>query len=321
MKKICSLLCALLMLGLFTGCGGSSDMAAAETAAGTYAEAAPAAEAPAEEAIEEADFDVADSADGLVSGDISVDLTEKIIYTAYAEIETTSFDESINTVAALLSQYNAFIESSSVTGSNLQDSYYGYSSYRTASYTLRVPRENFAAVTSALSSVGNVTYLSNDATNITSQYTDTESRLTAYKTEEARLLEILSKAETVEDMITVESRLSEIRYEMEYLTSQLKNWDNQVSYSTVSLYIHEVEILTPTPVQELTYWQEVGQALQGTVHWMGNAGKTLLKLFIAALPLLLPVMIVVVVILVLNHRKKINHTSHKKDDNREDTIG
>lgn len=324
MKKTCLLLAALLLLGTLTACGASAAMAdtaatetvMAEAASGAAPIPEPEAEAPAEEAIEETQL--SGDADGLVSGEISVDFSEKIIYTAYAEIETTEFDESINAVSRLLTQYNGFIESSSVTGSNLQDSYYGYSSYRYASYTLRIPRENFSAVTSALSAVGNVTFLSNDATNITAQYTDSESRLAAYETEESRLLEILAKADTVEDMITVESRLSEVRYEMESLTSQLKNWDNQVYYSTVSLYIQEVEILTPTPVQELTYWQEVGQGLKSTVRWMANAGKTMFKLLIAALPLLLPVLVVVVIV-ILVRRKRGDRASAKKDTSGENT--
>lgn len=311
MKKLSLFLAFLLTFSLLFGCG------AAETAAATadcaveevYMEAeaaAPAETAEAPAAMPEEEY----GADGLVTGDISVDLSQKIIYTAYAEIETTEFEESLETVSKLLAQYEGFIESSSVTGSDLQSSYYGYSSYRTASYTLRIPRENYAAVTASLTAIGNVTYLTNDATNITTQYTDTESRLTAYKTEEARLLEILSKAETVEDMISVESRLSDIRYEMESLTSILTNWDNQVSYSTVSLYIQEVEIYTPTPVQELTYWEEVGQAVENTLHWMSNTGKSLLKFFIAALPILLPVFIILAVVLII-----VKHRGKKKAQN------
>lgn len=313
MKKFSLFLVLLLTLSLFSGCGASesADMAAAEYDNGMGYTAATTEAAPAEMAMEEPaampvelEESLSDS-DGLCSGEISVDLSKKIIYTAYAEIETTAFEESLDTVTALLSQYQGFIESSSVSGSTLQDNYYGYSSYRTASYTLRIPRENYAAVTSALSTIGNVTYLTNDATNITTQYTDTESRLAAYETEETRLLEILGQAETVEDMITVESRLSEIRYEIESLTSQLTNWDNQVSYSTVSLYIQEVEIYTPTPVQELSYWEEVGQAVKSTLRWMASTGKALLKFFISALPILLPLAIILaVVIIIVKHRGK-----------------
>ena len=260
MKKICLLLSLLLMLGLLASCGASSNAAEATADMAVAEPAAPAEEAIMEEAeiMETQAMGTVGSSDGVVSGEISVNLSEKIIYTAYADIETTEFDKSMDTVHMLLETYQGFIESSSVTGSNLRDTYYGYSSLRSAHYILRIPREHYAAVTDALSTVGNVTYLTNDATNITARYTDTESRLAAYETEEDRLLAILAQAESVEDMIDLESRLSEIRYEKESLTSQLANWDNQVSYSTVSLSLQEVEILTPTPVEKLESFIEEG---------------------------------------------------------------
>jgi hypothetical protein len=162
-----------------------------------------------------------------------------------------------------------------------------------------------------------VTYLSSDATNITQQYTDTASRLSAYETEETRLLEILAEAETVEDMISVENRLSDIRYQKESLTSQLQNWDNQVSYSSVTIVLSEVRELTPEPTaEEPTYWQEVGAAFQSTLHGLFVIAKTLLKFLIAATPVLVPILLIIVVILIAHRRKKQhpNQEAPKEDE-------
>ena len=150
---------------------------------------------------------------GVTEGSATENLSEQIIYSAYAEIETTEFDASLEAVNALLEQYGAFVENSSVNGSNLYDTYSGTVSHRSASFTLRVPKESYSAMTSGLDTIGNVTYLSSNAENITAQYTDTESQLSAYELEEERLLDILSQAQTVEDMIELESRLSDIRYQ------------------------------------------------------------------------------------------------------------
>lgn len=319
MKKICLFFVLLLTLIPFSGCGAASTSAADCTVAAEPAEYEMAAEAaPAEyEAVDAAPPEYENST-GMVTGISTGEFSDKIIYTAHAEIETTAFDDSTAAVTELLELFGGFTESSSVTGSNLQEDLYGCSACRTASYTLRIPQENFTAVTSWLPQIGNVIYLSSDASNITAQYTDTESRLTALRTEETRLLEILSQAATVEEMITVETRLSEIRYQVEQLTSQLTNWDHQVSYSTVTLFIQEVEILTPQPTEKLTYWQEVAQGLQGTLRWMGNSGKQLLKLFISGLPLILPLGLLTALILLLHRRK---HAAPKQADphSREDT--
>jgi hypothetical protein len=307
MKKYCYFPTLLLALLLLTGCGASSSSTQTADAAAeaVYTETAVAEETydTAEAMTTESEV-YAEDADGLVLGQDSQDLSEKIIYSAYAELETTDFEASLSAVEQLQTRYGAFVESSSITGTDLSDSYYGITSCRSATYTLRVPKENYFSLTDGLSAVGNVTYLSSDATNITQQYTDTASRLSAYETEEARLLEILAEAETVEDMIAVENRLGDIRYQKESLTSQLQNWDNQVSYSSVTIVLNEVQELTPEPTEEPTYWEEVGAAFRSTLHGLFVIAKTLLKFLIAATPVLVPILLVIVVILAVHRRKK-----------------
>ncbi|MBQ9268115.1 MAG: DUF4349 domain-containing protein [Oscillospiraceae bacterium] len=327
MKKNTRVLALMLaMILLLAACGSSAGASA--PAGNYYAADAPAMEAAAEEA-EMGDWDYAgndyldidaaeapmaaagsegassnaQSAEGITEGTpAAADLSEKIIYSAYAEVETTEFDESVDAVYALMDRFGAFMETSSVTGNNLTDSYYGYGSSRTADFTLRVPKDRYSAMTSALSEVGNVTYLTSNADNITAQYTDTASRLSAYEVEETRLLEILGQADTVEDMITVESRLSDIRYEKEYLTSTLRNWDNQVAYSSVSLHLREVKVLTPEPEEEKTYWQQVGEGFMDTLRFLGEACKDIFRFFVAALPVLLILAVIAVVIVLLVRR-------------------
>ena len=303
------LLFAILTMAL-TGCGSSGASGNADYA-------------PAEAAYEEADWDAEEAApaavdtesaaSGITEAPATGDLAEKIIYSAYAEVETTSFDEAVETVYRLMDRFGAFLENSSVTGSNINDNYYGSRSSRTADFTLRVPKEKYSAMTGALGDVGNVTYLSSSAENITAQYTDTQSRLAAYETEETRLLEILSQAETVEDMIVIEERLSQIRYEKEWLTSQLKNWDNQVDYSTVTIHLQEVRVLTPEPEPEPeTYGQKLISGFVSTLKWVGEALKTLFLLFVSALPVLIPLAVIVLVLVLVIRRKQNKNAASRK---------
>lgn len=328
MKKNVRLLALILgLLMLLTACG--SSYGAAQAAGDNYYPNPEPMEFAAEEAAVAEDWDyemdaapmeapmasessAGNSADGLTAGTPSAaDLSEKIIYSAYAEIETLEFDQSVDAIYAMMDQYGAFIENSSVTGSNLTDSYYGYSATRTADFTLRVPKDRYFAMTAALDDIGNVTYLSSSADNITAQYTDTASRLAAYEVEEQRLLDILAQADTVEDMITVESRLSDIRYEKEYLTSTLKNWDNQVDYSTVSLHLREVRVLTPEPEEEKGYWEQVGEGFLDTLRGMGEGCKEIFRVFVAALPVLVILAIIVLVIVLLIRRGIKKHAQAK----------
>ncbi len=235
---------------------------------------APMEMAPADDAYAETDSEYAGgvTTQGSLSASsgVTANLGEKMIYTAWTEIQTTEFDNTLAELEKMIAENGAFIQTSNISGKSYQQSYYGTSS-RWASYTVRVPAENFRTMKGELDRLGYVTYINEDAQNITAQYTDVESRLKALRTEESRLLELLAKAETVEDIITVESRLSDVRYEIESSTATLRNWDNQVNYSTLNLDISEVaEIKEYKPVTR-TYGQRIRDAFVGSMEdfWDG----------------------------------------------------
>ncbi len=232
------------------------------------------------------------------------DLASKIIYSAYAEVETTDFDSSVEGIYALADRFGAFLESSSVTGANLNSIANGYNYNRSANFVLRVPKENFGSISDALSTVGNITYLESYAENITASYTDAQSRLEAYDIEEERLLAIMEQAETVDDLIALETRLSEVRYQKESLTSQISNWDNQVNYSTVTVKLSEVTVLTPTP--DRTYWQTIRDGFLETLYDVGNGAKNVFRFILVASPVLVIIAAVVVIVclLIRHHRRK-----------------
>ncbi len=313
-NKLLALLAVVIMTAmLLTGCGakaydsampednykpsydgGIKNDMAYDDGAEAPMEMAPAGDAYYEEMGTDAATTVTGSSLATSAG-VTANLGEKMIYTAWTEIQTIAFDDTIAQLEQMINENGAFIQSSNISGKSYQQSYYGTSS-RWASYTVRVPAENFRAMKGDLDRLGYVTYINEDAQNITAQYTDVESRLTALRTEEARLLELLSKAETVEDIITVESRLSEVRYEIESSTSTLRNWDNKVNYSTLNIEISEVaEIKEYKPVTR-TYGQRIKDAFVGSMEdfWdglkdfgVGLAGSIPTLVILAAIVLVL----------------------------------
>ena len=240
------------------------------------------------------------------------DTYDKIIYSGSASVETIRFEETVDQVYSLIEQYSAFLESSYVTGKDYSTTYYNRPGYRSASFTVRVPRENFQSFTGALESLGNVTSSSVSAQNITSSYFDTQSRLNTYRTEEERLLDMLSKADTVEDMLNIEDRLADVRYNIESLTTTLNNWDSKVNYSTLDLYISEVKELTPeTPVTR-TFGEELSQGFRNTCQWLGRAAKDAVIYLVSILPVLV-ILAVIVLVVVLIIRAKRHKKSKEKD--------
>lgn len=234
--------------------------------------------------------DVRDSA-----ADIA-DMSEKIIYSADATLETTEFEHSIEEIRALVKELGGFMESTSISGNNYSSIARGSTGGRSASYTIRVPSDKFALLTGSLSDIGNVPYCNTYMQNVTMEYYDVQSRLEAYKTQETRLLEMLAVAESVEDMLAIQQQLTDVQYEIDSLSGRLRYYDHQVSYSTVSLDVTEVREYTPEPTITLTYWQRMTRGFAESLKNVGGFFQDLFLWFVTSLPWLVPLAAVIVLI-------------------------
>ena len=308
MKKALSLLLAALLVFALCACGSADTASSAPAASYDMAYTEDAYPAEAEEYGGFAVTGGTQLESG--SGAAPEGSPEKLIYSASATVETTEFDGTIEKLSALVEQYDGFVESSSVNGSNYYTQSRGYSSTRCASYVIRVPSEKFSALMGSLSTLGNVPYSHTYTENITAQYYDTDARLTAYQTQEARLLEMLEAAESVEDLIAIEEKLTELRYQIESLQSTLRNWDRQVSYSTLDLSVQEV--IEYTPESRMSYGQELALALTNGLKHTGEFFKDLLLLIVGALPALV-ILAVVLAILIPVWKKRRKARKAKKN--------
>ena len=310
MKKAFALCFSILMLLSLCACGSSQSAKSAN-----YYDTAP-AEMPMAEPEMAMDEDAsyggfavnsaempAPKPDAPESKTPDVD-PEKIIYSADATVETTEFELTLEKLQGLVQQYGGFIESSSINGSNYYSQSRGYAGNRSANYTIRIPSARFSELMGNLSALGNVPYTYTYTENITSRYYDVQAHLTAYETQEQRLLEMMEMAETVSDIIVIEDRLTELRYQIESLQSTLNNWDRQVSYSTVNVNINEVTVYTPEA--KLSYGQRLGLAIRSGLQSTAEFFSDFLLWFLEALPALviLAVLIVLVVIIIRRARKK-----------------
>ena len=293
MKKALSLLLAALLVFALCACGSADTASSAPAASYDMAYTENAYPAEAEEYGGFAVTGGTQLESG--SGAAPEGSPEKLIYSASATVETTEFDGTIEKLSALVEQYGGFVESSSVNGSNYYTQSRGYSSTRCASYVIRVPSDKFSALMGSLSTLGNVPYSHTYTENITAQYYDTDARLTAYQVQEARLLEMMEAAKTVEDLIAIEEKLTELRYQIESLQSTLKNWDRQVAYSTLDLEVQEV--IEYTPESRMSYGQELALALTNGLKRTGEFFKDLLLAIVGALPALVILAVVLAILI------------------------
>ena len=312
MKKTISLILALFLMFSLCACGGSATDQAAMAAAGSYMVAEEAAW-PAEEPMAETSMDY-DSVNGLspagapqtagAAESAAAQKPDKIIYSANVQVETTAFEESLAKLDALVESFGGWVESSSLNGSNYADKSRGAVSRRSASYTLRIPSDRFQELMSSLSDLGNIPYSHIYTENVTAQYYDVQARLTAYKTQEQRLLEMMELAESVEDIILLEDRLTEVRYSIESLQTSLNNWDRQVSFSSVYLDLMEVQVYSPEPQVQPSYGQRLATALKSGLRDFGDFFKELLIWLVGALPTLLLLGAVAAVIIIVVKKRK-----------------
>ncbi len=295
MKKRClaGLLAGMLAVSM-VGCGASSDSAAVETVStssysGNWYETGETV--TEEEVAEDAEYE---TGSGLTSENGVEAVTEtdrKLIKTVYLSVETLEFDALLNSLSEQVSEMGGYIESSSISGS----SYY-YESTRYAYYTVRVPSDRLDEFVEVVSGLGNVTQKSESVEDVTLQYVDTESRKTALETERDRLLELLEQAESMEDLLAIESQLSDVYYELENYGSKLRVLDNQIDYSTVNVDIDEVERITETG--EKSFFEEVAARFSDSLYAVARGFRSFVIWFVGSLPIL-AVWAVIIAVLVL----------------------
>ena len=208
---------------------------------------------------------------------------QKIIYNASLSMESTDFDAARETLMAAVEANDAWMESASVYGTEKDHD-------RSADYTVRVPVDNYRAFLAAVGEAGSVRNVSENAQNITSSYIDVQARLTALEAQRTRLNELADQAETTADLLEIESQLSDVQYELENYTRQLHNMDQQVSYSTVDIYLEEVVTLTPTGV---TFTERIADAFGG--GWDAFVG--FVQGLVIALVYLWPVVLIAIAVL------------------------
>lgn len=125
---------------------------------------------------------------------------------------------------------------------------------------MRVPAAEYEHFCEQVGSLCHVTYMSSSAENITEEYYDTDSRLKTAQIKLERLQELLSKADNMADIITIESAISDTEYEIESLSGTLRHYDALVDYATVSLTLSETYKLDENDGAPLTFGARIARA-------------------------------------------------------------
>ena len=310
-RTVKSILAGLCAAALLVGCG--SSYANSSTGDQMYEGAAADYEAK-EEAYATADTYDTDEAVGADAGGAANDISQKneeagtdesgslaeqkLIYTADITIQTQTFQDTFSAVKDAISKVGGFVESETTTDSawNWYYSDYKKSSGTLRSYiTVRVPSSKYREFLGLLEGTdGKITSRSEYVQNITKRYNDQSILIESLEKQETRLMEMMDKAETIEDMITIESRLSDVQTQLNQARNTLAGYDTDVNYSTINVQIEEVIQYSSQKVQQ-TFLERLGNTFTRSWRDFGEFMQDL----ILAIVYLLPVIIVVVIILVI----------------------
>ena len=273
-KQFAILLSIALLAALLAGCGSSESRSAAsyDSDMVEYAAEAPVAMAAEGAAMKNTAAD---------TGSTTLPQNRKWIVTVNLTAETDDLDVLRAALDTKIAALNGYVENQNVYNGS---SYGTGSRYRSANLTIRVPADSIDEFLQDVGGIANITRQNKSLEDVTLNYVATESRLKALETEETRLLELLAQAENMTDLLEIEGRLAEVRYEIENYASQKRLYDNQIDYATVYLSIEEVKEYTP--VEEPTLWERISKGFTDNLKGVGEDLLDVLVWFIVSLPYL-----------------------------------
>ena len=297
-----------------TGCGGSNNM----SSSGAYYEPAMSSEAKeagyaAQESaagaydydsveMEEARESYEDAADTADSGADNSALRaqdgQKIVYTASLSIQSLEYDQSAASIRRKIREAGGFSEAESEYDKDYN--WYRYTgpssgNTRSLSITARIPSDKFEAFLNSLDGDGKIMSKSVNAQNISQVYANKETYKKALEKEQERLLAMMDKAETIEDMIAVESRLSEVERQLNSYKTDLSQMDKDVEFSTVYIDLQEVKRYTET-VEKTTFREKLGFAFEDAISSFRDFCEGVVLFVVRNFPFLIIFAIVVALI-------------------------
>lgn len=287
-KSMIFILTLLLTLSLLAGCGASTKVFDGADAAysmnrakNAYAEDAVAMEAPMMETAAPA---------AEAAGNESVSSNRKLIKRVSLSLETEGYSELLDGITQRVTRFGGYIEE--------MDANTRYDSHdRYAYMTVRIPVDKLDSFITSVSGISNVVQRSESTEDVTLTYVDMESHRDALKIEQERLMALLEQADTMTDILDIENRLTQVRYELESMESTLRSYDNLIEYATVSLSISEVRELTPVAAEK-GFWEKIGDGFVRSAKAVWEFLKDAFSLLIIAIPYLLIVALAVVLILI-----------------------
>ncbi len=171
------------------------------------------------------------------------DSAVKLIRRANLTVQTTEFDKAVTALEALVIELGGYYENAELRSG----SYYNQNSSRSGNYTIRIPADQYDTFMTQVDGIGYLARKNESSEDVGEVYYDIEARLKTQRTKQERLLELLKKAQSMEDIIALENALTDVEYHIEQYTSDLNRYDGLVSFATIHLSLDEMVKIVDEP--------------------------------------------------------------------------
>ncbi len=230
----CSSLLILVACGGTSGDSDDSGGSTAGTLTGDYGAADSAANRAAENSGAAPSTGSGSTGPGTTTNNQSaLPFDRKIVYSTALELAVPDVSGSFNEIQRIVRIEGGYVEKSNLSVRQGEES----SGPQSASLTLRVPVAGFDPLLNGIRSLSGAKVTREEASSneVTEQYTDLQSRLRNLEANEKQYLELLGTAKTINDILTLNDRLSTVRGEIETVTGRLNLLDHMTEMATVSV--------------------------------------------------------------------------------------
>lgn len=151
---------------------------------------------------------------------------QKLIKQGSISLDVDDTKEKYAQIQELIKAYNGYIFS-------MNESNYENQSYM--NITIKVDSKEFENLFEQLKTLGNLRSSNINTQDVTRDYIDTKARLDTLRIQEQTLQNILVRAETVEDLLKIETELQRVRQQIEASQGQLNYLENAIDFSIINL--------------------------------------------------------------------------------------
>jgi hypothetical protein len=227
-----------------------------------------------------------------IAGDYgTTDIDRKIVRNGYITLEVNDITAAITGVTAVANDLGGYVVSSNKSGD--KDITYGQIS-------IRVPSDRFDEAFDRIRKLAvNVPNESTNSQDVTEQYTDLQSQLRNLEATEAQYLELLKKAEKVEDILAIQRELSNVRGQIEQVKGRIQYIDRTTDMALIDVNLQKVKPIGGTAWNAL---ETLKSAARGLVTFGKGLADVLIWLVIFS-PIWIIILVVVLYFTRWRHKK------------------